>query len=77
MTTPYMVLIDTYNHERYIEQAIVSVQERDFPADEMEIVMVDGPTDESRSILRKYASDPRRHWRDLRSIVAAEKYADR
>ena len=38
MTTPHIsVLIDTYNHERYIEQAIVSVLEQDFPAEEMEI----------------------------------------
>jgi len=47
MTTPHIsVLIDTYNHERFIEQAIVSVLEQDFPADEMEIVVVDdGSTD--------------------------------
>ena len=25
------VLIDTYNHERFIEEAIVSVLEQDFP----------------------------------------------
>ena len=34
MTEPFIsVLIDTYNHERYIEQAIVSVLEQDFPAE--------------------------------------------
>ena len=39
MTTPHIsVLIDTYNHERFIEQAIVSVLEQNFPAGEMEIV---------------------------------------
>ena len=42
MTTPHIsVLIDTYNHERYIEQAIVSVLEQDFPASQMEIVVDD------------------------------------
>ena len=42
MTKPHIsVLIDTYNHERYIEQAIVSVLEQDFPREEMEIVVVD------------------------------------
>ncbi|MGH9758284.1 MAG: glycosyltransferase, partial [Candidatus Acidiferrales bacterium] len=35
------VVIDTYNQERYIEQAIVSVLEQDFPSSEMEILVVD------------------------------------
>src|SRR5579862_3432360 len=49
------VLIDTYNHERYIEQAIVSVLEQDFPAGEMEIVVVDdGSTDSTPSIVEKF-----------------------
>ena len=56
MTTPRIsVLIDTYNHERYIEQAIVSVLEQDFPAREMEIVVVDdGSTDSTPSIIQKF-----------------------
>lgn len=50
------VLIDTYNHERYIEQAIVSVLEQDFPAPDMEIVVVDdGSTDRTPEIVRKLA----------------------
>ena len=49
------VLIDTYNHEPYIEQAIVSVLEQDFPAGEMEIVVVDdGSTDSTPSIVEKF-----------------------
>lgn len=49
------VLIDTYNHERYIEQAIVSVLEQDFPRQEMEIVVVDdGSTDSTPSIVEKF-----------------------
>jgi glycosyltransferase involved in cell wall biosynthesis len=40
------VLIDTYNHERFIEQAIVSALEQDFPAADREIIVVDdGSTD--------------------------------
>ena len=50
------VLIDTYNHERYIEQALVSVLEQDFPASDMEILVVDdGSTDRTPEIVRKFA----------------------
>ncbi|HMD83432.1 MAG TPA: glycosyltransferase [Terriglobia bacterium] len=49
------VLIDTYNHERFIEQAIVSVLEQDVPAAEMEVVVVDdGSTDDTPSIVRQF-----------------------
>lgn len=56
MKTPVIsALIDTYNHERYIEQAIVSVLDQDFPAEEMEIVVVDdGSTDRTPEIVRKF-----------------------
>jgi glycosyltransferase involved in cell wall biosynthesis len=56
MTTPHIsVLIDTYNHERFIEQAIVSVLEQNFPAGEMEIVVVDdGSTDSTPLIVEKF-----------------------
>jgi glycosyltransferase involved in cell wall biosynthesis len=50
------VLIDTYNHERYIEQAVVSAIEQDFPASDYEIVVVDdGSTDRTAEIVRKFA----------------------
>jgi glycosyltransferase involved in cell wall biosynthesis len=49
------VLIDTYNHERFIEQAIVSALEQDFPAGEREIIVVDdGSTDSTAEIIRKF-----------------------
>src|SRR5712692_7149196 len=51
------VLIDTYNHERFIEQAIVSVLEQQgvSPA-EMEVVVVDdGSTDNTAEVVRKFA----------------------
>src|SRR5580704_18442145 len=56
MTTPRIsVLIDTYNQERYIEQAIMSVLEQDFPAEEVEILVVDdGSTDRTPEIIGKF-----------------------
>ncbi|MGB2645581.1 MAG: glycosyltransferase [Candidatus Acidiferrum sp.] len=49
------VLIDTYNHERFIEQAIVSALEQDFPAAEREIIVVDdGSNDRTPEIIRKF-----------------------
>ncbi|HKV26039.1 MAG TPA: glycosyltransferase [Candidatus Acidoferrum sp.] len=56
MTRPFVsVLIDTYNHERFIEQAIVSVLEQDFPAEDREILVVDdGSTDRTPEIVRKF-----------------------
>lgn len=56
MGKPFVsVLIDTYNHERFIEQAIVSVLEQDFPASDREIIVVDdGSTDRTQEIVRKF-----------------------
>jgi glycosyltransferase involved in cell wall biosynthesis len=49
------VLIDTYNHERFIEQAIVSVLAQDFPAAEREIIVVDdGSSDHTPEIVKKF-----------------------
>jgi glycosyltransferase involved in cell wall biosynthesis len=49
------VLIDTYNHESFIEQAILSVLEQDFPAAEWEILVVDdGSSDRTPEIVRKF-----------------------
>jgi len=49
------VLIDTYNHERFIEHAIGSVLGQDFPPQEMEILVVDdGSTDRTPEIVRKF-----------------------
>lgn len=49
------VLIDTYNHERFIEEALMSVLEQDFPASEREILVVDdGSTDSTPEIVRKF-----------------------
>jgi glycosyltransferase involved in cell wall biosynthesis len=48
-------LIDTYNQEDYIESAITSVLEQNFPASDMEIIVVDdGSTDRTPEIVRKF-----------------------
>ena len=50
------VLIDTYNHERFIEEALTSVLEQDYPASEREIIVVDdGSTDGTARIIQKFA----------------------
>ena len=61
MARPFVsVLIDTYNHEHFIEDAIVSVLEQDFPASDREIIVVDdGSTDRTPEIVRKFAPQVR------------------
>src|ERR1700751_4394876 len=61
MGTPAVtVLIDTYNHESYIEEAILSVLGQDFPRAEMEILVLDdGSTDRTPEIVRKFAPEVR------------------
>lgn len=56
MAKPFAsVLIDTYNHERFIEEAVVSALEQDFPASEREIIVIDdGSTDRTPGIVRKF-----------------------
>ena len=54
------VLIDTHNHERFIEEAVSSVLAQDFPAADREILVVDdGSTDRTPDILSKFASEIR------------------
>lgn len=49
------VLIDTYNHERFIERAINSVLDQDMPMDGVEILVVDdGSTDGTTDIVRRF-----------------------
>src|SRR5947208_1875820 len=64
MPRPFVsVLIDTCNHERFIEQAIVSALEQDFPSSEREILVVDdGSTDNTPALVEKF----RPHVRYLR-----------
>jgi glycosyltransferase involved in cell wall biosynthesis len=56
MSKPFVtVLVDTYNHESFIEEAINSILQQDFPASEMEILVVDdGSTDQTPELVRKF-----------------------
>lgn len=56
MPKPFVTaLIDTYNHEGFIEQAIVSALEQDFPASDREVIVIDdGSTDRTPEIVRKF-----------------------
>ncbi len=54
-TKAVSVIIDTYNYEHFIEQAIESVLNQDFPKEQMEIIVVDdGSTDDTREKVKKY-----------------------
>ena len=56
MARPFVsILIDTYNHERFIEDAVASVLAQDFPSNDREILVVDdGSTDRTPEILAKF-----------------------
>ena len=56
MTKPHVtVLIDTFNHERSIEQAILSVLNQTLPRSVYEVLVIDdGSTDNTPSIAQKF-----------------------
>ena len=57
MSRPFVsVLIDTCNHEKFIEQAITSVLEQSFSPSDCEIFVVDdGSTDRTPEIVKEFA----------------------
>lgn len=60
------VLVNNHNYGRFLGQALNSVLEQDFPAEQVEIIAVDdASTDDSREVLARYA--PR-----VRAILLAE-----
>ena len=62
MTQPLVsVLIPCFNAEKYIADAIQSALDQDYPNIEV-IVMDDGSTDASLSVIRRFESDSRFRW---------------
>jgi len=61
MSKPFVTaLIDTYNHEAFIEKAINSVLDQNFPGVDTEVLVVDdGSTDRTPELIRKFASSVR------------------
>lgn len=57
LSRPFVsVLVDTFNHEKFIEQAIASVLEQDFSAADVEVLVVDdGSTDRTPELVKKFA----------------------
>src|ERR1700741_4281131 len=56
MTKPFVsVLVDTYNHECFVEKAIGSVLEQKFPGSDYEIIVVDdGSSDRTPENVRRF-----------------------
>lgn len=58
------VLITAHNYGRFIDEAIESVMSQDYPADRMELVIVDdGSTDDTAERVRKYGAKVRYYWK--------------
>ncbi|MCW5628567.1 MAG: glycosyltransferase [Rhodoferax sp.] len=56
----FSVVICNYNYARFVGEAIRSALEQDYPADRIEVIVVDdGSTDDSRAIYAQFANDPR------------------
>jgi Glycosyl transferase family 2 len=57
VTTPIVtVVVDTFNHEQFIDEALSSVLAQDFPFSETEILVVDdGSTDRTPEYVKKYS----------------------
>lgn len=56
----FSVVICNYNYARFVGDAIRSALEQDYPADRLEVIVVDdGSTDESRTVYAQFAGDTR------------------
>lgn len=49
------ILVNTYNHEKYINECLASCLKQDFPSEEYQVIVVDdGSTDDTLTRLKKY-----------------------
>src|SRR3954469_12702132 len=73
MTTPVIsVVITTYNYGCFIEEAIESVLGQDFPAEQVEVVIVDdGSMDGTAERVKKYGERVRYFYQENRGQAAA------
>jgi hypothetical protein len=56
----FSVVVNNYNYGRFLQRALDSALEQDYPAELVEVVVVDdGSTDDSREVLQRYADNPR------------------
>jgi glycosyltransferase involved in cell wall biosynthesis len=58
MSTPFFTaLVDTFNHGRFIEEAVASVLAQDFPPGEVEVLVVDdGSADDTPQRVRRFGA---------------------
>ncbi len=59
------VIVNTYNYGRFVEDAIDSALAQDFPADQMEVLVVDdGSTDDTAERVKKYGDRVRYFYKE-------------
>lgn len=72
MTPLISVIIDTYNYGRFIEKAIDSAINQNFPKNDFEIIVVDdGSTDGTQKIVKKYKDKIKYIYKENRGQASA------
>ena len=56
----FSVVICNFNYARFVGQAIQSALDQDYPADRLQVIVVDdGSTDDACAVYARFADDPR------------------